>query len=302
MNVEDGMSTMLGGKSGIGKTMRVAKIDPTYTEIRIKPGMLPEEAVGGKEPNGEVGKLYPPQWYITLKRKCEEEPDRMHILFIDELTNVKDNIKSLVWDIIEARRVNGNEEWILTDNCAIVAAENRPEESTAVVIDYNGKVLTESLHRRFDFHIEIEFDIREWQNWALEVNKKTGNLNIHPIVLSFCLANQDKVMFSNLNPEKITEPIHDPRRWEKLSKAIYMAEKRGGVYNHVSNKRIEEFKNIDDKMYALSMLISCNYLSDIKIEDFIDKSLGDEYISIYNAIKKRNNRDLEIDNTKSIKM
>ena len=264
--------------------------------------MLPEEAVGGKEPNGEFGKLYPPQWYITLKRKCEEEPDRMHILFIDELTNVKDNIKSLVWDIIEARRVNGNEEWILTDNCAIVAAENRPEESTAVVIDYNGTVLPESLHRRFDFHIEIEFDIREWQNWALEVNKKTGNLNIHPIVLSFCLANQDKVMFSNLNPEKITEPIHDPRRWEKLSKAIYMAEKRGGVYNHVSNKRIEEFKNIDDKMYALSMLISCNYLSDIKIEDFIDKSLGDEYISIYNAIKKRNNRDLEIDNTKSIKM
>ena len=335
MNVEDGMSTMLWGKSGIGKTQRVAKIDPTYTEIRLKPGMLPEEVVGGKEPNGEVGKLYPPQWYVTLVKKCTEEPDRMHILFIDELTNVRDNIKSLVWDIIEARRVNGNEEWVLPDNCAIVAAGNRPEESTAVVTDYNGSVLPEPLHRRFDFHIEIEFDIREWQNWALEVNEKTGNLNIHPIVLSFCIANQDKVMFSSLSNEKITEPIHDPRRWEKLSKAIYMAEKRGGVYNHVSNKRIEEcigsklapafisyyertpldinkirndeynvddFKNIDDKMYALSMLISTKELSDVLIEDFIDKCLGDEYISIYHAIKKRNNKTLEIDNSKSVKM
>ena len=321
MNVEDGMSTMLWGKSGIGKTQRVAKIDPTYTEIRLKPGMLPEEVVGGKEPNGEVGKLYPPQWYVTLVKKCTDEPDRMHILFIDELTNVRDNIKSLVWDIIEARRVNGNEEWVLPDNCAIVAAGNRPEESTAVVTDYNGSVLPEPLHRRFDFHIEIEFDIKEWQNWALEVNEKTGNLNIHPIVLSFCIANEDKVMFSSLNTEKITEPIHDPRRWEKLSKAIYMAEKRGGVYNHVSNKRIEEcigselapafisyyertplditkiindeynvddFKNIDDKMYALSMLVSTNDLSDVLIEDFIDKCLGEEYISIYNAIRKRN--------------
>ncbi len=335
MNVEDGMSTMLWGKSGIGKTQRVAKIDPTYTEIRLKPGMLPEEVVGGKEPNGEVGKLYPPQWYVTLVKKCTEEPDRMHILFIDELTNVRDNIKSLVWDIIEARRVNGNEEWVLPDNCAIVAAGNRPEESTAVVTDYNGSVLPEPLHRRFDFHIEIEFDIKEWQNWALEVNEKTGNLNIHPIVLSFCIANEDKVMFSSLNTEKITEPIHDPRRWEKLSKAIYMAEKRGGVYNHVSNKRIEEcigselapafisyyerepldinkiindeyqaddFKNIDDKMYALSMLISTKELSDVVIEDFIDKCLGDEYISIYHAIKKRNNKTLEIDNSKSVKM
>ena len=335
MNVEDGMSTMLWGKSGIGKTQRVAKIDPTYTEIRLKPGMLPEEVVGGKEPNGEVGKLYPPQWYVTLVKKCTEEPDRMHILFIDELTNVRDNIKSLVWDIIEARRVNGNEEWVLPDNCAIVAAGNRPEESTAVVTDYNGSVLPEPLHRRFDFHIEIEFDIKEWQNWALEVNEKTGNLNIHPIVLSFCIANEDKVMFSSLNTEKITEPIHDPRRWEKLSKAIYMAEKRGGVYNHVSNKRIEEcigselapafisyyerepldinkiindeyqaddFKNIDDKMYALSMLISTKELSDVVIEDFIDKCLGEEYISIYNAIKKRNNKTLEIDNSKSVKM
>ena len=55
-------------------------------------------------------------------------------------------------------------------------------------------------------------------------------------------------------------------------------------------------------MYALSMLISTKELSDVVIEDFIDKCLGEEYISIYNAIKKRNNKTLEIDNSKSVKM
>ena len=33
VNVEDGCSTMLWGRSGVGKTARVRQIDPTYTEI-----------------------------------------------------------------------------------------------------------------------------------------------------------------------------------------------------------------------------------------------------------------------------
>ena len=42
----------------------------------------------------------------------------------------------------------------------------------------------------------------EWQKWALETNKKTGNLNIHPIVLSFCVGHQE-VMFSELNNDDV---------------------------------------------------------------------------------------------------
>ena len=324
-NVEDGMSSMLWGLSGIGKTARVKEVDPTYTMIKLKNGMLPEEVTGGKEPNGEPGQMYPPKWYVKLCEKCEKEPDRMHILFIDELTNVKDNVKTLVWDIIEDRRVNGDEDWTLPENCAIVAAGNRPEESTAVQTDYNGGVLPEPLHDRFDFHIEIPLDMQEWQLWALETNPKTGNLNIHPTVLSFCVSHADTVMFTSLDITKITQPRLSPRRWEKLSRAIYMAEKRGGKNCHVSDLRIEEcigsnlapafiahykktpinmnwveegkysandFTNIEDKLFALGSLIA-EYKGDpMCVEDFIATCLGEDYVVLYNVMKKRREETL----------
>ena len=319
-NVEDGMSTMLWGLSGIGKTSRVEQIDPTFTMIKLKNDMLPEEVTGGKEPNGEPGEMYPPNWYVKLCEKCEKEPDRMHILFIDEITNVKNNVKSLVWEIIEDRRVNGNEDWMLPDNCAIVAAGNRPEESTSVITDYMGGVLPEPLHDRFDFHIEIPLDVNEWQKWSLETNPKTGTLNMHPSVLSFCIGHLDKVMFSSLNKDDVTQPRLSPRRWAKLSKAIFAAEKRGGKGCHVSDQRItecigkdiapafiehynrqplnmekvekglydpSEFKNIDDKLFALSSLVSDYNGSEMAVEDFISTCLGDDYLVVYGVMKKQ---------------
>ena len=323
LNVEDGASTMLWGLSGVGKTSRVAQIDPTYTEIRLKPGQLPEEVVGGKEPNGKPGELYAPKWFETLWEKCKKEPDRMHILFIDEITNVKEPVKSLVMDIIENRRVNGVEDWKLPDNCSIVAAGNRAEESTAVAVDYNGGVMSDTLHRRFDFHMEIKLDMLEWQKWALETNYKTGFLNIHPMVLSFCIANADKVMYSTSNDD-VTQPLLDPRRWAKLSKIMFMAEKRGGIYTRPSDERISEcigndllqaftayydkyrlnaldfikvrkglytsddFKNAEDKLLALGFLIGDNTIDRETAKKFISDCLGEEYVSIYEVMKGKN--------------
>ena len=331
-NVEDGMSTMLWGLSGIGKTARVREIDPNFTMIKLKNDMLPEEVTGGKEPNGEPGAMYPPKWYVKLCKKCEEEPDKKHILFIDEITNVKNNVKSLVWDIIEDRRVNGDEDWQLPDNCTIVAAGNRPEESTSVITDYNGGVLPEPLHDRFDFHIEIPLDMVEWQQWALETDLKTGFLNIHPSVLSFCVGRANEVMFSSLDVENITKPRLSPRRWAKLSKAIWMAEKRGGKNCHVSNQRIAEcigndlapafiahyqkepidmkkveqglyepsdFDNIDDKLFALGSLIAEYNGSELAVIDFIETCLGDDYVAIYNVMKKARNETFSVSKSKT---
>ena len=322
MNVEDRLSTMLWGPSGVGKTSRVFEIDPTATMLILKNGMLPEEVIGGKEPNGNPGEIYPPHWYKVLCEKCEKEPDRMHILFIDEFTNVSDTIKNLVWEVIGSRLVNGHEEWPLPENCSIVVAGNRPEESSAVKIDASGGVMPAPLHNRIDSMIEIQFDVDEWQKWALETDPKTGNLRIHPIVYSFCISHADKVMFSNFNPEKVTEPFLSPRKWETLSRAIYSAEKRG-PFNHISDARIasiignneisaafishyerlpidmnkiimgkykeSDFPSIDDKLYALGMIIA-NYNGDeIAIESFILDCLGDEYLSIYHNMKDSRN-------------
>ncbi len=335
MNVEDGLSTMLWGPSGVGKSSRVLEVDPTATMLILKNGMLPEEVIGGKEPNGIPGEIYPPHWYVILCKKCQEEPDRMHILFIDEFTNVNDTIKNLAWEIIGARLVNGHEEWPLPSNCAIVVAGNRPEESSAVRIDANGGVMPAPLHNRIDSMLEIQFDIDEWQKWALETDSKTGQLRMHPIVYSFCVANADKVMFTNFDPENVTEPFLSPRKWETLSKAIYKAESRG-QFNHISDARIisiigdneiskafiahyerlpidmnrikmgtykeSDFPKVDDKLYALGIIIA-NYEGDeVTIENFILECLGDEFLSIYKNMKATRRSVLESSKQDSSKL
>ena len=320
-NVSECASTMLWGLSGIGKTSRVKQIDPNYTEIRLKNGMLPEEVVGGRNADGT---MTPPAWLMSLKKKCEEDPEHVHILFIDEFTNVSRSVQALVMDVIENRRVNGNEDWKLPENCAIVAAGNRPSESSAVVVDQHGGVMPEPTHRRFDYQIEIVFDIKEWQKWALEINSETKLPNIHPIVLAYCLANSDKVMYSTVNQDNPTQPALDPRRWAKVSKSIYCAEARGGKNNRVSTARLisslgtnigisfsefyqtksfdiekvkegeytkNTFISLEDKLYALSNIIADNSLSDVIKQEFIEECLGEEYWSLYCIIKNKSDKN-----------
>ena len=325
-NIEDGLSTMLWGPSGVGKSSRVFEIDPTTTMLILKNGMLPEEVIGGKEPNGEPGKIYPPHWYIVLCEKCKKEPDKQHVLFIDEFTNVSDTIKNLVWEVIGNRLVNGHEEWPLPDNCSIVVAGNRPEESSAVRIDSSGGVMPAPLHNRIDSMLEIQFDIDEWQKWALETDPKTNKLRIHPIVYSYCVAHAKEVMFSNYNPDDVTQPFLSPRKWETLSKAIYKAEERGELH-HISDTRIksiignteiaeafiahyerlpldmdriergdyqpEDFPSVEDKLYALGIIIAKYNGDEMAIESFIVECLGEEYYSIYKSMKNLNESVLE---------
>ena len=321
-NIEDGLSTMLWGPSGVGKSSRVLEIDPKATMLILKNGMLPEEVIGGKEPNGEPGEIYPPHWYNILCEKCIKEPDKKHVLFIDEFTNVSDTIKNLVWEIIGNRLVNGHEEWPLPGNCSVVVAGNRPEESSAVRLDNTGGVMPAPLHNRIDSMLEIKFDIDEWQKWALETNPETGKLRIHPIVYSFCIAHADKVMFTEYKPDVVTSPFISPRKWETLSKAIYSAEDRGGELTHISDSRLmsilgeneisnsflqhyerlpidmnkiengeyteNDFPSVEDKLYALGIIIAKYTGNEITIEDFIIECLGDEYLSIYkNMVNER---------------
>jgi len=321
-NVEDGLSTMLWGPSGVGKSARVFQIDPTATTLILKNGMLPEEVIGGKEANGEPGEKYPPHWYTVLTKKCSDEPDRQHILFIDEITNVSDTIKNLVWEIVGMRMVNGNEYWPLPDNCSIVVAGNRLEESSAVRMDRTGGVMPAPLHNRIDSMIEVEFDIQEWAEWALKKDTITGKTKIHPLVFAFCYVNASDVMFTPYDSEKPEQVFLTPRKWEGVSKAIYKSEERAKRNNEIGRPSInrlktmigvpeiadafisfllrlpldmnkisngeyssDDFENIEDKYYALSTVISDYNGDEVALEAFIVECLGEEFYAIYQNIK-----------------
>ena len=334
-NVEDGITTMLWGPSGVGKSSRVFEIDPTATMLILKNGMLPEDVIGGREPNGNPGEIYPPHWYKVLCEKCQREPDRQHILFIDEFTNVSDTVKNLVWEVIGNRLVNGHEEWALPENCSIVVAGNRPEESSAVRMDHEGGIMPAPLHNRIESMIEIEFDIEEWMKWAIEINANTGRLRIHPIVYSFCVPNADKVMFTQYDPENVTQPFLSPRKWETLSKAIYSAQEQRGKNTLISVGRIKsilgdnpisdafiehyyripfdvskiesgeykpgDFPTVEDKLYALGIIIAEYHGDAIALEDFILECLGDEYLSIYNNVKNNEQGVIEANKSRQVK-
>jgi len=312
-NIEEGTPTMLWGKSGVGKTRRIEEIDPEYTSIILRDGMLPEEVVGGKEPNGEPGMVYPPEWYKLLCEKCKD--GKQHVLFIDELTNVKDTTKTLVWDIIGQRCVSGN-RWPLPSNSVVVAAGNRAEESSAVRTDVNGNELPEPLRRRFVSHIEIPLDMATWQEWALETNSGTGKLNIHPSILSFCISHGNECMYSEYDKEMNgIEPPLDPRRWEYVSRTVYAAEERGAipskerlekmigrdlaasVFDMLQRPKIkmelveagkyqaEHFPNIDNKLFALGEVLRSSTNNERAVQEFVEGCLGEDMGVIYEVMK-----------------
>ena len=119
--VQNNKSVFLHGPSGVGKSARVKQIDSTATRITLRPQMNPEEVDGTL--NRETGEYIPPLWYTQLCEKCEKEPERKHILFIDELTNVKPTVQSLVYSIV-LDRAGKDGLWPLPKNAVVVAAGN----------------------------------------------------------------------------------------------------------------------------------------------------------------------------------
>lgn len=48
-----------------------------------------------------------PTWLKKLEEKCEKEPDRFHIVFLDEITNALLSIQGIAFNIVLDREVNG---------------------------------------------------------------------------------------------------------------------------------------------------------------------------------------------------
>ncbi len=64
----------------------------------------------------------PPVWYTDLVAKCESKPDKKHILYIENITNVDPDVQSLFYPIMLNRSLyNGIRT--LPENCVVVAKD-----------------------------------------------------------------------------------------------------------------------------------------------------------------------------------
>ncbi len=318
--INQGKPFMLHGASGVGKSRRIRDIDPDFTSIVLRNGMLPEEVLGKNiYPNSATtlgGTWVPPNWYTNLCEKCKKEPNKNHVLFIDEITNVKGTTQSLVYDLILNRSIGPN-LGVLPDNVVVVSAGNSKDESEAA---YN---MPEPLFRRFDAHIYLPLNIKDWLEWGSRqrANDPTKNV-IHPIVSAFVATYGKDVFYSNYDPEEPPKYTIDPRGWEQISDIIY---DNNGVIaaelitNKVGEKIAQSFvgfaqnppltmedilaDNYDDSeisplfdvQYTLALsLRHANFQQIEKVRDFIAEKLDEEILSAFDSIWVGNDNEKAI--------
>ena len=337
--IKHGMSFMLHGPSGIGKTRRIEDIDPDLTAIPLYNGVLPEDVVGKViYPNGAAGlpddekqfggRWVAPDWYIELCRKCEAEPEKKHVLFIDEITNARPTTQSLIFHIVLKRSISPS-KGRFPSNVVVVLAGNSREESGAA---YN---MPEPLFRRMVAHIHLEPSVPDWLEWASDKSiKNPGRLNIHPVVSSFVATYEDQAFFSSYDEEMPQKWAIDPRGWEQISDVIY---ENGGVIQHelLENKMGKEladsfftyarnpFLALEEVLEIiagkecpahripnshdakLALALGLRYANDteiVQIRQFIGEKLGKEILAVFDPIwiDKSEERAFEIQSLQEI--
>ena len=184
--VESNVSVFLHGRSSEGKSARVKQLDPDCEIIYMR-NATPDSLNGKSVYNAATGEMIdvPPTWYSKVKEKCEAEPDKIHIIFFDELTNALPSIQGMAFNIILDGEVNG--KWKLPPNARIVAAGNDLNDSLAA------NQMAEPLFNRFA-HVYIHTTVDSWLKWAstpkekyerLDYKEEEPEAKIHPSVYAY---------------------------------------------------------------------------------------------------------------------
>ena len=290
-SIESGVAVFLHGPSSEGKSARVKEIDPECVIIYLR-NATPESLNGKSVYNSNTGEMIDvkPSWLKKLEEKCEKEPDKLHILFFDELTNALPSIQGIAFNIVLDREVNGI--WKLPDNARIVAAGNEMKDSLSA------NKLAEPLFNRFA-HVYIKTTTESWLKWASEHN-------IHPAIYSFIAYKNGSALRSEYNGET---PNADPRKWEMASKMLYKTGSPEMLRSLVGEDITKEFVQFcNERVITLEDVINENYsntdieelntaeryatvmcLSQVddvnlkKVRNFV-KNFGNEFVAIFDAL------------------
>ena len=220
--VESNIAVFLHGKSSDGKSARVKELDPEC-EIIYLVNATPDSLNGKTVFNSNTNEMIdiPPTWYIKLKERCEKEPDKIHIVFFDELTNAVPSIQSMAFNIVLNKEVNG--KWKLPDNARIVAAGNEYEDSRAA------NEMVEPLFNRFA-HVYINTTVESWLKWAstqvetyerLAYKDDSVPMKIHPSIYAYIAYKSYSKQDVLRTPYDGKTPNADPRKWEMASRVLY---------------------------------------------------------------------------------
>ncbi len=222
--IESDISVFLHGKSSDGKSARIKKLDPDCEIIYMR-NATPDSLNGKSVYDASTGKMIdvPPSWYKKTVEKCKSEPDKVHLVFFDELTNALPSMQGMAFNIILDREVNG--KWKLPKNARVVAAGNDYKDSLAA------SKMAEPLFNRFA-HVYINTKVDDWLKWAMDEEKcqkldyeECEYEEIHPAIISYIEYKNNRginVLRTTFNG---VIPNADPRKWDMASKVLYKTNK-----------------------------------------------------------------------------
>ena len=239
--LESDVPVFLHGASSDGKSSRVKQYDKDCEIIYLR-NATPDSLNGKSVYNPETGEMMdvPPTWLKKLTKKCEDEQNKLHIVFFDELSNALPSIQGMAFNIVLDKEVNG--KWKLPDNARIVAAGNELEDSLSA------NQISEPLFNRFA-HVYIHTTAKDWLKWAatpkenyekLDYEMKEPELKIHPSIYAYIALKGDAVLRTPYNGKT---PNADPRKWEMASNVLYTTKKPEMLRSLIGEELTDEFVN-----------------------------------------------------------
>ena len=238
--IESNVAIFLHGEPGCGKSDRVKQLDPDFIELNLShldPELL--DGLAGEKEGKEIH-IKPP-WLEELETKCKEEPDKIHILFLEEITNASYTMQSKAYGIALDKKVAGR--WKLPENARVVAAGNEEEDSLLA------NEVARPLYDRFA-HVNIKTTVDGWLKWALTPEEyyerldykkpEVGRAKIHPLIYAYIESKGDEVLRTPYDKEK-PEPHSDPRRWKMASDMLYTSRNPNTLRAIIGEKLTRDF-------------------------------------------------------------
>ncbi len=256
--IESDVAVYLHGRSSEGKSSRIKQLDPDCEIVYLVSASI--DSINGKSVyNQDSGEMIdiPPTWYQNLVRKCEKEPDKIHIVFFDELANADRSIRKSIFNVVLDKEVNG--KWKLPSNARIAAAGNEMEDSSVA------EDLPEPLFNRFA-HVYIHTPVEDWLTWAmtdnssyqrLDYENKKRKYKIHPAIYSFILCRGENALRSKYDGKK---PNADPRKWELASKILEITNQPEMIRALIGNEITADFVSFcTQKVITIDAVLNNNY-------------------------------------------
>ena len=251
----------LHGASGDGKSQRVKQFDEDATIIYLRNSSM--ESFNGKSVyNSNTGEMIDvmPSWLKKVYEKCEIEPNKLHIVFFDEINNASNVIQGMAFNVVLNKEVNGI--WKLPENARIVAAGNETKDSLSA------EELSEPLFNRFA-HVYINTTTESWLKWAstpnesyerLDNTKVINEYKIHPSIyayISYKSYMKKPVLRTKYNG---VTPNADPRKWEMASKVLYATGKPDMLRSLVGKELANDFMEFTKKeVITVEDVVNHNY-------------------------------------------